>query len=203
MEELGLDLICYLIMEEIHFSLGDKLPTVYDAAITIFSICITPTSSIMTHVISQYAVALKNVWEKAFGSDHVLCHRQIKSKLTKVVKDYHNKVYLKHHRKSAKKKINGEIKPSAEVRESIRSLNKKWRLMNKNNNLFDIGKDTKKLTGRESAFYIDQLTKREGRLSEEIWCMRRNSKTNEKNRPSSNRSRKKKKNLSCHWLKIK
>ena len=91
-------------MTEIHFSLGDKLPTIYyDVAITIFFISTQPTSSKMTHVIHQY-LALINIWQKAFGSQHVMSIRTVKSKLHKIVKDYFNKVYNKHHRKSKKKK---------------------------------------------------------------------------------------------------
>ena len=61
-----------------------------------------------------------------------------------------------------------EIKTQEESRESIRSLNKQWRLSSNNNNLFDIGKEMEKLVGREKEFYIDQLTTRECRISEEI-----------------------------------
>ena len=92
-------------MEKIIFSFGDKLPTTYDAAITIFSICSTPASARMSNVICQYASALINIWEKAFGSNHVMSHGAVNVKLNKLIKDYYNKVYNKHHRKSKKKKI--------------------------------------------------------------------------------------------------
>ena len=105
-------------MSKIHFSLGDKLPTVYDVAITIFSICTTPSSSKMGNVSNQYALALMNVWGKSFGSDHVMCRRTVTVKLMKVIKNYFNQVYNKHHRKSRKKKKVGEVK-AQEPRESI------------------------------------------------------------------------------------
>ena len=51
-------------MSEIHFSLGDKLPTVYDAVITIYSISTQPTSSKMGSVIRQYGLTLIAIWER-------------------------------------------------------------------------------------------------------------------------------------------
>ena len=84
----------------------------------------------------------------------------------KIVKDYFRQVYNKAHRESKKKKKAGEVKE--EPRESIRCLNKKWRLTSNHDTLFNIGRDMDSLSGKEKLFYTDQLTEREGRLSEEI-----------------------------------
>ena len=73
-------------MEKIIFSLGDKLPTSYDAAITIFSICSTPESARMSNVICHYASALINIWEKAFGSNQVMSYRAVMSNLINLLK---------------------------------------------------------------------------------------------------------------------
>ena len=108
-KDLITDNISVTEMSKIHFSLGDKLLTVY-VAITIFSICTTPSSSKMGSVSNQYALALMNVWGKSFESDHVMCRCTVTVKLMKVIKNYFNQVYNKHHRKSRKKKKVGEVK---------------------------------------------------------------------------------------------
>ena len=141
---------------------------VYDAVITIYSISTQPTSSKMGIVIHQYGLTLITIWEKAFGKKHVMSLSGVQLKLKKIIKKYYNQVYNKAHRKMKKKRKANEIKTQEESRESIRSLNKQWRLSNNNNNLFDIGKEMEKLVGREKEFYIDQLTTRECRISEEI-----------------------------------
>ena len=111
-------------MSEIHFSLGDKLPTVYDAVITIYSISIQPTSSKMGSVIHQYGLTLIAIWENAFGKKHVMSLSGVKLKLKKVIKKYYNQVYNKAHRKTKKKRKADEIKTQEESPESIRCLNK-------------------------------------------------------------------------------
>ena len=45
--------------------------------------------------INQYALTLINVWEKAFGTMHVVSPPTVVKKLKKIVKDYYNKVYNK------------------------------------------------------------------------------------------------------------
>ncbi len=53
------------------FILGDTLPTNYDVAIAIFSICKTPESEKMKNCISSYVNGLINTWTKVFGDAHV------------------------------------------------------------------------------------------------------------------------------------
>ena len=122
----------------------------------------------MGSVIHQYGLTLIAIWEKAFGKKHVMSLSGVKLKLKKIIKKYYNQVYNKAHRKTKKKRKADEIKTQEESRESIRSLNKQWRLSSNNNNLFDIGKEMEKLVGREKEFFIDQLTTRECCISEEI-----------------------------------
>ena len=44
------------------FVLGDVLPTNYDAATAIFSVCQTPESDKMKYCISSYVSALIDIW---------------------------------------------------------------------------------------------------------------------------------------------
>ena len=66
-------------------------------------------------------MALMNVWQKSFGSQHFTTGKSINKKMSKITKDYYNKVYNKAHRKSKKNKS------SQEPKDSIRTLNKEWR----------------------------------------------------------------------------
>ena len=53
------------------FVLGDVLPTNYDAATALFSVCQMPESVKMKYCISSYASALRDTWIKAFCEAHV------------------------------------------------------------------------------------------------------------------------------------
>ena len=111
----------------------------------------------MATAIHEYALKLVDTWEKSFGSKHVMSITGVKYKLKKVIKEYHNQVYDKAHRKTKKKKPEEEhIKSQLESKESMRKLNKKWR--ERNDTSFDIGKNMKALVGREKDFYVDQRT---------------------------------------------
>ena len=97
-------------MSQIQFVLGDKLPTSYDAVVSIFSICSKPTSQLMIDVINRYEAALRTMWERSFEPKHVMTRLTVQRKIMKIVKDYYNQVYSKAHRKSKKKKNAGEAK---------------------------------------------------------------------------------------------
>ena len=137
----------------IQFLLGDKLPTTYDVAISIFGVCTNPQSQKMVEVVNRYEVALRTMWEKSFEAKHVISRPAVQGRIMKLVKEYFTKVYNQAHRKSKKKKKkkaegeDHEKKEVPECRESIRSLNKKWRLTNNHDTLFDIGRDMDSLTG--------------------------------------------------------
>ena len=51
--------------------LGDRLPTIYDVAIGIFSICCKPGSKKMDDCVQAYSEALILQWTKAFGKGYV------------------------------------------------------------------------------------------------------------------------------------
>ena len=56
------------------------------------------------NVIHKYALALINTWEESFGESHVYTVYGVKLKIHKLVKDYHNQVYITAHRKKKKYK---------------------------------------------------------------------------------------------------
>ena len=157
----------------LNIMLGDSLPTIYDVAINIFSICCKPGSKKMEDCIYAYSQALILQWTKAFGEGYVLAISNVKQNLLIVVSDYYNRVYEKQFRTKSKKKGCPFIK------KSLRQLNKEWRKStiqkgrHKKNilyidKLFDIGINMDSLTGDEATFYADQLGSRRGRISEDV-----------------------------------
>ena len=95
-------------MSQIQFIIGNKLPTTYDVALSIYSVSTQPTSNKMATAIHEYSMKLIDTWEKLFGSKHVISITGVKYKLKKVTKEYHNQVYDKAHRKTKKKKSEEE-----------------------------------------------------------------------------------------------
>ena len=63
--------------ELFNWGLGDKLPTIYDAAVCIFKQCKSPKSSTMKTVLHAYAVELRAMWVRSFGKEHVLAKSNI------------------------------------------------------------------------------------------------------------------------------
>lgn len=55
-------------MEEVQlkFVVGDVLPTYDEAAISIFSVAVKPSTSKMKQVINGYGNSLINMWERSF-----------------------------------------------------------------------------------------------------------------------------------------
>ena len=166
------------------FYLGDKLPTVYDAAITINSVCRKPNSDKMRDIISVYGKNLILLWTRSFGEKHVISRSSVIKKIETLVKSYYNLVYNKAARFKAK---HGSGTEGAQ-KQTMRALNRAWRQSNiciqgegkrgrpgkdvkkalTNDYLLDIGKDMHDVTGREKTFYEDQKSARECRLSEKI-----------------------------------
>ena len=75
-------------MAEVVFILGDKLPLIYDAAISIYSVSKKSDCPKRAATIHAYADSLKCMWEKAFGREHVCTIKTIKRKLENIMKDY-------------------------------------------------------------------------------------------------------------------
>ena len=148
------------------FIMGDKLPTYYDVAITLFQVSTRRQGDQAQNALHAYQLALVDTWTKAFGTGHVMSRRGIINKLEKVCDRYYNEVYTKCNRK--KPKHANESIPS------IRSQNRLWRSKIINNtgdtnaSLFNIGVDMDKLEGAEKVFYEDQKGDRKFRISEEI-----------------------------------
>ena len=79
---------------DIIFVLGDKLPTYYDAAISIWSVCHSKEGKKKSKAVNAYYRALSEVWIKAFGKDHVTSRTTILKRLDGIVKKYYNEVYI-------------------------------------------------------------------------------------------------------------
>ena len=160
--------------EKIIYVLGDKLPTIYDVAISIYSNTVTnPNSAVMKYNIQAYVTALINVWIKAFGTRHLIGRRHITKKVEMIINNYFTHVYAESTRKKAIRKI----KNQPFLTKTVRQLNREWsqnsiawsvRSSDRIDSLFDIGCDMDKLTGDEKAFYVDQQTRRMATLSREI-----------------------------------
>ncbi len=103
------------------FMLGDKLPTTYDVAIDIFSISTKPGSEKMKKCITIYTKALIDQWTKAFGEGFTQARSIVNKKITDIVTNYYNCVYIKQFRTKSKKKGMPFIK------KSLRQLNKEWK----------------------------------------------------------------------------
>ena len=157
--------------EDIVFILGDKLPTYYDAAIAIFSVCRKVNSAKMDAVIRKYADAVILMWEKSFSLKYVMSRNGVIKHIEKLVQHYYNNVVSKMNR--TKPKHHGEIlKPVSE-----RSLNKEWKQSSLPirlkgdfaiDGLMDLGVEMDSLEGKEKVFYHDQKNTRICRLSVEI-----------------------------------
>ena len=59
-------------MDEDNIWLGDRLPTIYDVAQTIFHYSKTLNSNKRKEVVHRCAVVVQNIWIKSFTEKHVL-----------------------------------------------------------------------------------------------------------------------------------
>ena len=100
-------------MDEDDIWLGDRLPTIYDVAQTIFHYSKTLNSNKRKEVVHRYAVALRNIWIKGFTEKHVLLLTSVKNRIEKIMKDYENRVRTVNRRNN-----NGPT--------SLRARNKLW-----------------------------------------------------------------------------
>ena len=80
--------------ESLSFDLGDKLPLTYDAAISIYSVSLNNKSQKRTHAINSYYTALRTIWIKSFGEEHVMSRKGVVDRLKNILLDYQNKVVL-------------------------------------------------------------------------------------------------------------
>lgn len=161
----------------LRFVLGDTLPTYYDVAISIFSVAVNPASSKMKNAIYSYATSLNEMWEKSFTSQHVIKRCNTIKRIENLVQLYSKEVYIPATRRSKKHSYDTQT-----TQKSIRTRNKEWKnktikVPGKNqfdkkcvavSSLFDLIKESDKLTGAERVFYHDQCKERLCRLSEEI-----------------------------------
>ena len=79
-------------MDENDIWLGDRLPTIYDVAKTIFYYSKALNLNKRKDVVHRYAVAVRNIWIKSFTEKHVLSLTSVKNRIGKIMKDYENRV---------------------------------------------------------------------------------------------------------------
>ena len=90
--------------EKIVFIMGDKIPSYYDVAISLFQVS-TRRGDQGKKAINSYYKSLVDCWTKAFGTAHVLSRQAVIKKLEKVRDSYNNEVYIKCHRKKPKTRM--------------------------------------------------------------------------------------------------
>ena len=90
--------------QKIIFVLGDMLPTNYDAAIALFSVCQKRESEKMKDCIRSYADALIVTWTKAFGEAHVKKKENIIVKVKQGFHHYNNYIFIEKSRTVPKRK---------------------------------------------------------------------------------------------------
>ena len=110
--------------EKLVFVLGDKLPTYYDAAMSIYMVATKPKSKKMVSSINSYSKALIDIWKRSFGDLRVTSRSSVTNKLQKLVEHYYSQVNVKVHHKSEKHRKNVKS-----VGKSSRQLDKSWRTM--------------------------------------------------------------------------
>ena len=167
-------------MDEGDIWLGDRLPTIYDVAKTIFHYSKALNSNKRKDVVHRYAVAVRNIWIKSFTEKHVLSLTSVKNRIEKIMKDYENRVRTVHS--------SNNKGPT-----SLSAQNKLWMSMDvpkpktkkgdfkncKNSSLFDIGRNMETTKdkggnvveghpGNKKLFYDDQRGERHHALSQEI-----------------------------------
>ena len=79
-------------MDEDDIWLGDRLPTIYDVAQTIFHYSKILNSNKRKKAVHRYAVAVRNIWIKSFTEKHVLPMTSVKTRTEKIMEDYENRV---------------------------------------------------------------------------------------------------------------
>ena len=136
--------------------MGDKLPTMYDAATSIYNISAAHKSERRDSAINTFMLSLRQMWAKAFGEEHVIGEKYIKKRLKEILKSFHNKVYIKSHRTNVKKNTRQHQEGSRTLRLQWKSMqitvkkhSKKSGIMPTYGSLLDIGKDMATVTGRE------------------------------------------------------
>ena len=109
--------------EKVVFVLGEKLPTYYDAAISIYMVATKPKSKKMVSTINSYTKALIDIWKRSFGDLHVTSRSSVTNKL-QTCRTVLLPGLCEVHCKSEKHK-----KSVKSVGKSSRQLNKSWRTM--------------------------------------------------------------------------
>ena len=74
--------------------LGDFLPSIYEAAMTINYYSKRNRSALRTSMIYKYAQSLIVLWEQSFGEIHVMSLNAVLNRLSTIMTDHGNRVRL-------------------------------------------------------------------------------------------------------------
>ena len=142
--------------------IGDKLPTIYEVAQTIFHYSNAIKSEKRNETVAAYAKAVRNLWIRSFTEHFVVTLATVKRKVTNIMKDYENRVRCSHQKSSIR--VRNRLWMEMDVPQPKRGP----RVHADNSSLFDLGRNTKDLIGKEKIFYDDQCGERRHLLSQEI-----------------------------------
>lgn len=146
--------------DKINFILGDKLPWVFEAVEAILNIAPGGSpkekneTSVRKKAVNAYVSAVRKLWEKAFGTEHVMSRKTITRKLRDALQVYFNEVSSSHLKLSSRELIN------------------RWRRLPNVNMLWDLLKvssNPDSFETTERSFYLSQRNEqRIGAVTEDI-----------------------------------
>ena len=145
--------------------IGDYLPSIYEVATTIHHYAKTYGSQKRRTAIHKYSLAVQKLWTESFTESHVVSLTVVKRRIENIMDDYEKRVFVRAKTGHFTVRRGNKLWMAMDVPQSKRGPR---RMSCKNSDLFDIGKDTDKLEGREKIFYNDQCHERRHRLSQEI-----------------------------------
>ena len=146
--------------EKITFILGDKLPWVFEAVEAIINIAPGGSpkekneTSVRKKAVNAYVSAVRKLWEKAFGTEHVMSRKTTGRTLRDALQVYFNEVSSSHSKLSQRELIN------------------RWRKLSNVNILLDLLKvssNPDSFESTERSFYLSQRNEqRIGVVTEDI-----------------------------------
>ena len=146
-------------MDEINFTLGDKLPWVYEAVESIIEIAPGGSpkeqneSKVRKKAVNTYISAVRTLWVKAFGEEDVMSRKTAGRAIRAALEVYFKEVSCNHSKSTHRELVN------------------RWRKLPSVNTLLDLLKKSSNADSfpeNERTFYYAQKTRRIGSVTNEI-----------------------------------
>ena len=102
-----------------NFTLGDRLPTIYDAAIQMYQVSPYLKSAKSKYAIVAYADAVLSMWHRSFKTEFTLGKTAVINKLENIMKDYVKKVTGRERYGDSQRGVAPKL---------ICHLNREWRM---------------------------------------------------------------------------